>query len=42
MEKRAIAGIFITDHNVRDRNAAAIKADIDALQAIRQSRACRH
>lgn len=35
VEKRAIAGIFITAHNVRNRAAAAIKADIDALQAIR-------
>ena len=35
VEKRAIAGIFITDHNVRNRTAAAIKADIDALQATR-------
>ena len=37
VEKRAIAGIFITDHNVRNRSAAAIKADIDALQAMRAS-----
>ena len=35
VEKRAIAGIFITDHNVRGRKPDAIKADIDALQAIR-------
>jgi beta-N-acetylhexosaminidase len=35
VEKRAIGGIFITDHNVRDRTAKAMKADIDALQAIR-------
>ncbi|MEQ1715444.1 MAG: glycoside hydrolase family 3 N-terminal domain-containing protein [Hyphomicrobium sp.] len=34
--KRAIAGIFITDHNVRGRTAASIKADIDALQAVRK------
>lgn len=35
VSKRAIAGIFITDHNVRRRTVAAIKADIDSLQAIR-------
>lgn len=34
--KRAIAGIFITDHNVKGRTAAAVKADIDALQAMRK------
>ena len=33
--KRAIAGIFITGHNVRNRSARDIKADIEALQAIR-------
>lgn len=35
VEKRAIAGIFITDHNVRGRKVADIRAEIDALQAIR-------
>lgn len=35
VEKRAIAGIFITDHNVQQRSIAAIKSDIDALQTIR-------
>lgn len=35
VEKRAIAGIFITDHNVRRRRVADIKADIDTLQSIR-------
>lgn len=35
VEKRAIAGIFITDHNVRSRGASVIKADIEKLQAIR-------
>lgn len=35
VEKRAIAGIFITDHNVRGRTPAAIKAEIDSLQTIR-------
>jgi beta-N-acetylhexosaminidase len=39
VEKRAIAGIFITDHNVEARNASAIKADIDTLQAIRKTQA---
>jgi len=36
VKARAIAGIFITDHNVRGRKAAAVKADIDALQDIRR------
>lgn len=36
VEKRAIAGIFITDHNVRARGTSAIKSDIDALQALRK------
>ena len=36
VERRAIAGIFITDHNVRGRKVEAIKADIDMLQAIRK------
>lgn len=35
VEKKAIAGVFITDHNVRRRKPTAVKADIDALQAIR-------
>jgi beta-N-acetylhexosaminidase len=35
VEKKAIAGIFITDHNVRHRKVADIRAEIDALQAIR-------
>lgn len=35
VEKRAIAGIFITDHNVRNRTAAEIKREIDALQVLR-------
>jgi beta-N-acetylhexosaminidase len=35
VEHRAIAGVFITDHNVKGRTPAAVKADIDALQAIR-------
>jgi Glycosyl hydrolase family 3 N terminal domain len=36
LEKKAIGGIFITDHNVRGRNAAAMKSTIDSLQAIRK------
>lgn len=35
VERRAIAGIFITDHNVSRRKIADVRADIDALQAIR-------
>lgn len=35
VEAQAIAGIFITDHNVKRRSVAAIKADIDTLQGIR-------
>ncbi len=36
VEKKSIAGIFITDHNVRRRKVADIRAEIDALQTIRQ------
>lgn len=36
VEARAIAGIFITDHNVHGRTTTAIRADIDTLQAIRK------
>lgn len=39
VDKRAIAGIFITKHNVEGRTAAEIKAEIDKLQAVRQSQA---
>ena len=35
VEKRAIAGIFITDHNVRGKTAAQIGEQIAKLQAIR-------
>lgn len=35
VEKRAIGGIFITDHNVRGLSAADIKNQISALQTIR-------
>ena len=37
VDNRAIAGIFITDHNVRGRSASDIKAAIAALQDIRKS-----
>ncbi len=37
VEKRAIAGIFITDHNVRGHKAADVKAQIDSLQDIRKA-----
>lgn len=37
VEKKAIAGIFISDHNVRRRSVAEIKADIDQLQDIRKA-----
>ena len=37
VEKRLIAGIFITAHNVRRRSAADMKADIDRLQEIRKT-----
>lgn len=39
VEQRAIAGVFITDHNVRGRTAADVKDDIDALQEIRKEQA---
>jgi beta-N-acetylhexosaminidase len=42
VEKRAIAGIFITDHNVRNRPARDIKSDIEALQAIRVEQGLPH
>ncbi len=35
VEKRAVMGLFITDHNVRRSTVAQVKAKIDALQAIR-------
>lgn len=37
VEKRAIAGIFITDHNVRRKSVAQVKAEIDQFQAIRRA-----
>jgi beta-N-acetylhexosaminidase len=36
VEKKAVAGIFITDHNVRGRKAADVAKDIDDLQSIRR------
>lgn len=36
IERRAIAGIFVTAHNVRGKDADAVRRDIDALQAIRK------
>jgi beta-N-acetylhexosaminidase len=36
VEKKAIGGLFITDHNVRGRSVEQIKARIDELQAIRK------
>ena len=37
VEKKAIAGIFITSHNVAGRTAASVRSDIDALQDIRKT-----
>lgn len=37
VEKRAIAGIFITDENVRERKADDVAKDIRSLQDIRRS-----
>ncbi len=37
VEKRAIAGIFVTDHNVRGRKAADVAKDIQDLQDIRKT-----
>ncbi len=36
VEKKAIAGLFITDHNVRRRTVEEMKARIDELQTIRK------
>jgi beta-N-acetylhexosaminidase len=36
IERRAIAGIFVTAHNVRGKDADTVRRDIDALQAIRK------
>ena len=37
IERRAVAGIFITAHNVRGKDADTIRRDIEALQAIRKA-----
>lgn len=37
VEKKAIAGIFVTDHNVRGRKAADVAKDIQDLQNIRRA-----
>lgn len=37
VEKKAIAGIFITDHNVHGRKAEDVAKDIDDLQNIRRA-----
>lgn len=37
VEKRAIAGIFVTDHNVHGRKAADVAKDIQNLQDIRKA-----
>lgn len=36
VEKKAIAGIFVTDHNVRGRKIQDVAKDIDELQMIRR------
>lgn len=37
VEKRALAGIFLTEHNVAGKTVAQVKAEIDHLQDIRKS-----
>lgn len=37
VEKKAIAGVFVTDHNVRGRQASEIKAIVDQWQDIRKA-----
>jgi beta-N-acetylhexosaminidase len=37
IERRAVAGIFVTAHNVRGKDADTIRRDIEALQAIRKT-----
>jgi len=41
VERRAIAGVYIARRNVQDRSEAAIRSDIDALQAIRRRQGLR-
>ena len=35
IERKAVAGVFITGHNVRGKDADAIRSDIAAMQAVR-------
>ena len=37
IERRAVAGVFITAHNVRGKDADTIRRDIEAVQAIRRA-----
>lgn len=41
VERRAIAGVFVTAHNVRDKDAATIRSEIAALQDIRKKQGLR-
>jgi beta-N-acetylhexosaminidase len=36
IERRAIGGIFLTAHNVRDKDAATVRSEIESFQAIRK------
>ncbi len=36
IERRAIGGIFVTAHNVRDKDADTVRREIDGFQAIRK------
>jgi beta-N-acetylhexosaminidase len=36
IERRAIAGVFVSAHNVKDKDANALRSEIAALQAIRR------
>jgi len=35
IERRAVAGVFLSAHNVRGKDLAAVRREIDAMQAIR-------
>ncbi len=37
IERRAVAGVFVTAHNVRGKDAATIRSEIASLQAIRKA-----
>jgi beta-N-acetylhexosaminidase len=41
IERKAVAGIFITGHNVRGKDADTVRRDIEALQAIRKQQGLR-